>query len=199
MAFIGQWWANKMGTQRPTRRMWWGYTDIGRIQIPPNPKYLILTDRTTGKLWWVTFNAPSGTGDGFGYVALNDKFPCNSNIDGASNGPRTIPLPKVYNNCVIYDAYDEPVLGMADSQTIVRLIVDNGFLGASVETLKNQAGSAPLAPPVVLIQDTGITGFNAEQVTIILDILTATNGTYLVWKPSTLTQTSNPSPVQTYD
>src|ERR1700675_927294 len=133
-----------MGTQRPTRRLWWGYTDIGRIQIPPNPKYLILTDRDTGQLWWVTFNKTLASSDGFGYIAINSVFPCNSNIDGASNGPRTIPPPKVYNNCVIYDAYDEPVIGFLDAVNFVRLFVRGGVLGASVEHLNNQQGQAPL-------------------------------------------------------
>jgi hypothetical protein len=186
-----------MGTQRPTRRMWWGYTDMGRIQIPPNPKYLILTDRTSSKLWWVTFNAP-GASDGFGYVALNDKFPCNSYIDGASNGPRTVPSPKAYNNCAIYDAYAEPVIGFLNPSTFVRLIVDNGFLGVSVEQVKAQIGADPISPPIVLIQDTGTLSFNQELVTIILDANTSPLS-YLVWVPSTITQTPNPSPVQTFD
>lgn len=185
-----------MATQRPYRKMWWGYTDMGAIQIPPNPKYLILTDRTTGKLWWLTFNAPSGTSDGFGYVGINDQLPCKSSQrDGANNG-KLKPVPVTYNNCVVFDAYGEPLLGMQDSATLVRLIVDNGLLGVSLDTFNPQIGLDPNAPTITVMQDTGILSFNQEYVTIILS--KTTPGAY-AWVPTTLIQTPNPSAVQTYD
>lgn len=177
------------------KKQWWGYTDIGPVQIPPNPQYLILTDRGTGTLWWVTLNLASG---GTRRVAINSAFPCHTTIDGIGNGQNK-PTPKVYNNCNLFDAFAEPVVGFVDAQTLVRLIVRDGQLGVSVEPVNRQLGTDPQAPPLILIPDTGILGFNQVYATIILDTVAANNGTYVVWVPATLTQTPNPSPVQTYD
>jgi hypothetical protein len=180
------------------KKQWWGFTDIGPIQIPPNPQYLILTDRGTGTLYWITFNTSIASPDGFGYVAINTVFPCNTNIDAPTTG-QIDPQARTFNNCVVYDAYSEPIIGHVDDLNFVRLIVRNGTLGVSIEQKNRQMGYDPNTPPLNLVQDTGILGFNGEYVTLILDISTATNGTYAVWEPNTLTQTPNPSPVQTYD
>lgn len=187
-----------MSTQRPARKIWWGFFDMGAIQIPPNPKYLVITDRDTGQLWWVTFNLTTvPSSDGFGYVAVNSVLPANSYYDGASNGPQTIPPPRPYNNLVIYDAFDEPIIGFFDPSTYVRLIIRSGTLGISIEAVNPQFGTPPLGvPPLNLIQDTKILGFNTQYDTI---ILSTTSPNWVGWIPTILTQTPNPSPVQTYD
>lgn len=39
------------------RRLRSGYSDLGRVQIPPRPQIIILTDRVDGSQWMVSFNS----------------------------------------------------------------------------------------------------------------------------------------------
>lgn len=48
-----------------------GFTYLGSVSIPPAPLPLILTDRSTGKLWAVAFNVASGP-DTAGRISISD-------------------------------------------------------------------------------------------------------------------------------
>jgi hypothetical protein len=175
------------------RRQWWGYTDIGPVQMPPNPQYLILTDRTTGQLWWVTFVLSPNAPDGCGFVAISTVLPCNTTIDGPTPNSST-PTPVPYNNCEIFPAYGEPVLTVLNGATIVRLIVNNGLLGVSQEAVNVQFG-IPNAPPLwVIPQVAGYqnpkVGYNGEIVQISFDPIAP----FYTWTCSSITQTASPAP-----
>lgn len=64
-----------------------GYTDLGRIQIPPLSPAIVLTDRTDGSLWLLSFNN-SGTDQ----LSINSDFSAIQRKEGvriyeASTGP----------------------------------------------------------------------------------------------------------------
>lgn len=179
-----------MATQRPARKIWWGYYDMGAIQIPPNPKYFVLTDRVTAQLWWVSLNPNTNL------LVISTTLPANSYIDGASNGGQTVPKPKAYNNLVIYEAFDEPIIGFIDDTNFARLTVINGVLGVSLDKLNKQRGQAVIAPPLIMLPNTAILGYGSKYATVVLNPSSPTTLTITI---NTLTQTPNPSPVQTYD
>jgi hypothetical protein len=181
------------------RRQWWGYTDIGPIQIPPNPQYLILTDRNDGvTLWWVTFNNPGSPPGGF--VSVKSTLPADPPIDRPTKNAQD-PRPFVYDNCALWPAYGEPVLGVIDGNYFARIFVRGGTLGVSREQFNPSFGYT-WAAPLYLIQTVlnpvnPKLGYNGEYVQLILDI--TVNGTpsapTYAWIPYTLTQTPNPAPV----
>jgi len=182
-----------MSTPYQHRKRWWGFTNMGAIQIPPNPQPMVLTDRGTGEQWWVTFNTslyPSS--DGYGYVAIQSVLPCNQVNDAPAPGQLN-PRARPYNNCHFYDAYDEPIIGYLDAThtQYARLIVRNGFLGVDVIAVNPQAGWSQQAPSLDLLPDTGLLGFNGQFDTIILSI---TEPGWYAWYATTLTQTPNPPP-----
>ena len=178
----------------PHRRQWWGYTDMGPIQIPPNPQYMVLTDRTTGTQYWVTWaeSVTNPSPNGFGYVAINTALPGNQINTPPTGGPTPTP-PQNYNNCQFFDAFDEPVIGYLDGPNgmiiSARLIIDNGYLGVDVEQLSKQGGRGLTAAPLTLIQK--LLAYTREYVTIILSV---TDPGWYAWVPTTLTQTPNPPP-----
>lgn len=88
-------------------RVWYGWADIGAIQIPPMPVYLILTDRADGTLWWLTYSTSPAGDDGYGYISITTTQPPSSvNVDSLT-----------------FPAYDGPMLGQG------KLMVRSGFLG----------------------------------------------------------------------
>lgn len=111
-------------------RLWYGWTDLGPTQIPVNPPFIQLTDRTTGQLWWLSFNTTQhfqvpSNGDGLGYISINSASPPPGQ-------------PKV-----VFNAYEEPWFTISNAgndpanQGVLynaryRLIVDNSILGAEV-------------------------------------------------------------------
>ena len=176
-------------TTWPYRKQWWGYTDIGAIQIPPNPFYLILTDRADGTQWRVAFNTTQPSSDNLGYISITTSFPGNQIADGT-----TAPLPYPYQNCRFFDAYDEPVLGYMDTAqtTYGRLIVRSGYLGLEVLGVNKQLGVANIVGPLNIINDTAvILGFNQQYDTIILSV---TDPGWVAWVANVLSQTPNPAP-----
>lgn len=170
-------------TTWPYRRQWWGFTDIGPVQIPPNPQYLILTDRTTKALWWVFWNASTQQ------VGINSVLPANTTIDGPTTSALT-PRVVMYNNPAIYSAFDEPVIGFFDSQNFARLIVDQSALGFSVEQRNKQLGTAPQSAPLNIISS--ILGFNGTYATIILS--GTVSNPAVGYTVNTIVQTPNPPP-----
>lgn len=107
---IGDGWTNG----RP--RMWQGFADLGPIQIPPTPTYLVLTDRADGTLWWLSYNNTTDVRpDGFGDVSI---------ISGTTpNAKQT----------VTYAAYAEPYLTQ-DLGRFARILVRGGYLGIEEST-----------------------------------------------------------------
>lgn len=84
-----------------------GYTDMGRIRIPPLPRGIVFTDRDDGTLWLLGHTTDPAGPDGYGYVTLNDTFSARENAR-------------------VYDAYDGPLLG---KNPLIRLLVRGGQLG----------------------------------------------------------------------
>lgn len=164
--------------------------------------YLVLTDRVTGTLYWVTFNLNQGQQppDGLGRVAITTNLPANPPKDRPTANAQD-PKPFIYNNIALYDAWAEPIIGFWDPLTFSRLIVSNGSLGASLEVLDTpQGNNGPIAPPLYVIQTyVGVAnpkiGYNGEYVQIILTPgATKANPSY-TWVAYSLTQTPNPAPV----
>lgn len=93
------------------RRRWRaGYADFGRIQIPPLPFPLILTDRADGTLWLVSYTLTPPYSDGYGFITINSTLPTRPNRR-------------------IYAANEEPWL---PAPYPTRLIVRNGYLGVEI-------------------------------------------------------------------
>lgn len=72
-----------------------GYWDMGRITIPPLPPNIVLTDRGTGALWLVEYNAGSGL------VGINSVIPSTPDKQ-------------------IYASGEEPYVGDRRARLIVR-------------------------------------------------------------------------------
>lgn len=155
-----------MTTPYERRRQWWGYTNIGPVQIPPNPQIMVLTDRVTSIQHWVNYAPPT--------LTLVSTLPCNKTQDAATKG-QLDPQARPYNNCVFYDAYDEPIIGWLNDSTFGRLVVSNGSLLVVLETYNKQRGK-PITPPVYVMRGS-VVGFggNYAQVT-----LTAPGGNLLL-------------------
>lgn len=171
------------------RKQWWGYTDIGPIQIPPNPQYLVLADRDTGQLWWVNYDPASGL------VGINNVLPCNSPVDQPRPG-QINPTPKNYSNCVVYDAFDEPIIGYLDMQNFFRMCIRSGVLGVSFESANPQMGTIG-AMPLNLLPTNGILGLNQAYAVLMLAPGASSPVSASFWvgyTVYTLTQTPNPPP-----
>ncbi len=93
-----------------------GYTDMGRIRIPPLPYGTVLTDRADGTLWLLTHTQSLPGPDGEGYFSITDVI------------PRSV-------NTRVYAAYDEPPV---ESQPNMRVIIRNGSLGVEVPVDRGQ-------------------------------------------------------------
>lgn len=89
-----------------------GFTDMGRIRIPPLPKYIGFTDRDNGTIWYLQHTLTSPGVDGNGYISISDVQP----------GPD--------KDWVIYGPYDGPVIaGLRGQFPNIRLFVRGGYLG----------------------------------------------------------------------
>ena len=93
-----------------TRR--YGFTDLGRIRIPPLPVNIILTDRDDGTLWWLIHVTDPAGPDGYGYVAIESTIP-------------------TLTDKRIYAANEGPIL---PTEPRARLIIRGGYLGYEFET-----------------------------------------------------------------
>ena len=60
-----------------------GYTDIGKLSIPPEPRGVVLEDRVTGTLYGVTDNTTTG-----GILSTTVQARWNVNAYGPFAGPR---------------------------------------------------------------------------------------------------------------
>lgn len=103
------------------RRRLQGYTDLGPVQVPPRPRYIIMTDRADGTKWLLTHNLVDGP-DADGRIALSNTLP-------------TTP------DKVVYGAYEGPYVQESTHEQgspVLRLLVREGHLGyeeiGSVET-----------------------------------------------------------------
>jgi len=86
-----------------------GYVDFGANRVPQLPQWIGLTDRVSGIVWYLSHS------EDLGYVELTDERPAS--LDHS-------------DDAVIYPAFEEPfVPGLPN----VRLIVEGGLLGMSVE------------------------------------------------------------------
>lgn len=93
------------------RRTVHGYTDIGRIRIPPLPQYIVMTDRADGTRWLLTYNLSEGP-DGDGRISITDMLPSTPDV-------------------LLFGPYDGPYLDGTDQQgrPIIRLLIRSGRLG----------------------------------------------------------------------
>lgn len=91
-----------------------GYTDMGRIRIPPLPKWIGLTDRSTGTVWYLTHNITEFSSDGVGYISIIDV------------------QPRPDRDWVIYPPNDGPELAGDATHPNTRLFVRDAILGFEV-------------------------------------------------------------------
>ena len=91
------------------RRIWHGFTDLGRVAVPPLPGHTVLTDRATGTKYALTHE-----GDRIG---LDDVIPVTG------------------SDLIFYDPFTGPIL-LADNEVPIMLLVRNGFLGYESTTLE---------------------------------------------------------------
>jgi hypothetical protein len=147
----------------------------------------------------VTFNTflnPSP--DGLGHVAIQSQLPADPPIDRPTKNAQD-PRPFPYNNCVLYPAFGEPVVGFYDSIHQARLVVINGNLGVVVETIP-PGGTAFNPPPIYVIRTVvGVPNptmpFSGEYVQIILTPGTTWQNPNFTWTTLFMNQTPNPPPV----
>lgn len=88
---------------------YFGYFDLGPVQIPPLPPRVGLTDRTTGKVWYLGYDSTAQTQQGPGRMVLTDYVP---QPDAA--------------NFRVYAPWEGPFFWALGTQ--LRLGVDNGRL-----------------------------------------------------------------------
>lgn len=98
-------------------KMRYGYTDMGPIQIPTLPTYIVLTDRADGKLWLLEYSTTTLNADGAGYVGITTVLPTN----------------RPY---ITFAANEEPYF---PGTPLTRLIVRGGYLGAETANPDNAA------------------------------------------------------------
>lgn len=144
-------------------RMWYGYADFGPIQMPPVPRYIVLTDRTTGTAWWLTYNTDLTTADGYGYISITDTSPPSS------------------QESITFGAYDGPYLS-GPLGTTRQLFVRNGYLG--VEERQDRG--------IVDAESLQIYARKAGLNISMRHIIFSTTGNFYAWVPYTITQTANP-------
>lgn len=89
-------------------RTWYGYTDMGPIQIPPLPQAFLIQDRGDGTWWLLAYSITPPADDGLGYVSITDVIPSNVHYS-------------------VHEAYGEPVL-----EPGIRLLIRDGYLGYEV-------------------------------------------------------------------
>lgn len=92
------------------RRLRSGYSNFGGIRITVIPFPVILSDRTTGQQWLVSWSTNSSSVDGYGYLSVNSDV----NIE-QSYGVR------------VFAPLEGPVLLGSDGE--YTLMVRNGILG----------------------------------------------------------------------
>lgn len=188
----------------PWRKHWWGYTNLGTIQIPPPPKYTILTDRGDGvSLWLLTFNISEyPEPDGLGLIGINvtpvppwpsGGNPGNPNLDPMFPAGKW-PYGPYYGNVVIWKAYEEPWLRTPRGVTpylansLVRLVIVSGQLGVDVEPITS--ATVAISQERVICLQSAYPGYNVAWREIILTAASPGVG----WQDYTVTQTPNPGP-----
>lgn len=107
-----------------------GYTDLGRVRIPPLPQIVVLEDRADGTLWALTHDS-TGT-----YVGLTDE------------------LPGTRKDFFLYGAWQGPLV---PSDHRLRLLVRDGHLG--YEEVDHPVGVQDIDNARVLTRRTGATKF----------------------------------------
>jgi hypothetical protein len=188
-------------TTWPYRKQWFGYTNIGTIQIPPPPKYIILTDRADGEtLWWLTFDTVQYPyPDGLGLMGITNVPPWPSGIPGDPNNDPTFvagtwPTGTFYGNTQVYTPYNEPWINLPGAavgkygylkNVAIRLVVVGGYLG--METIPATVGTVQEANQRIFGLNV-YPGFNAPMREVILAMAYPGMG----WQNITVTQTPNP-------
>lgn len=118
------------------RRRVQGYTDLGRIRIPPLPQYTIMTDRADGTKWLLQWNTTHFSIDGNGYISITTVLP--STPDKLIYGPYEGPFVQEQN--------------AAQGNPVLRLLIRGGRLG--YESLQDQ-GVQSIDNPRVLTRRVG--------------------------------------------
>lgn len=196
-------------TTWPWRKMWYGFYNIGRIQFPAAPSFLVYTDRTTGQEWYLTYNtSTSPPSDGFGRVGFSSVPPWpagnNPTTSGIWGEGATTPTGPYYGKVHLYAAFEEPWLDQSQNTPLFpgyrwRLYIDNSTPGLELFQVGNSAQNGDQSTAnerLFALNLNGSTGYNVEMCEIIL------SNTYpgIAFNPLKVTQTPNPGPCnpQTY-
>lgn len=172
------------------RRQWWGYTDIGPVQIPAAPYYIVLTDRADGiTLWYLTFDTTQYPfPDGYGLVAISTTVP---KIGGGYAA-----------NLLTFTPYNEPYIGNMPTGYTGQLFVRSGDLGLNIQA-ENDPEYAPIQGTsnqanfgVFALPQNALVGFGnpSRQLIFSKGSLRPISG-FVAWIPWDVTQTPNPAPV----
>lgn len=105
------------------RRLRSGYTDLGRIQIPPRPQAIVLTDRGDGSKWLISFNTTAPE-----RLSIVSDYDTIQRIEGIR----------------IYEANDGPKM---DEDGEYTLIIRNGRLGFDYNRFPRQVSARDDSPP----------------------------------------------------
>lgn len=197
-----------ISTSELGRRQWWGFTDLGPNQIPPQPYYTVLTDRADGvSLWFLTFqtgqNVPNYL-DQLGTIAIitpnlnkfrdlgYGKVPTYSLFPGVGT---------VYADYMqVYYPENEPWLSNMPQGYAARLFVRSAVLGVEIfadnDPLYTAFGdqSQVTSPMIYALPQSGQTGFGQTFRQISWSDNTHATGptAFVGWKAWTITQTPNP-------
>lgn len=191
-----------------SRRQWWGFTDLGPIQIPPQPFYTILTDRSTGAYWYLTFQTgqlvPNYL-DQLGTIAIITPSLSNTLRDvGYGHVPTYALFPGIGSSYAAYAQLylpeNEPWLEGMPQGYAARLFVRNSVLGAEIfaenDPLYTSFGdqSQIVSAPIFALPQTANVGFGSA----FRRLFWSTNTTvlapigFVAWENWVITQTPNP-------
>jgi hypothetical protein len=147
--------------------MWYGFTDLGPIQIPVVPQFIMMTDRADGvTLWWLTFDTTVSYPDGLGTIAVTTTSP---------------PFGFPYQT---FGPYDGPYLN--GDAGFAKLFVRGGTLGVDEEP--TPVGLEDIEGLQVYARQAGL---NIPMRQIILGGSDSLGNLY-GWVPYTYVQTPNP-------
>jgi hypothetical protein len=197
----------------PYKRQWWGWTNLGPIQIPPQPEYQVFIDRADNTTkWYLTFDPAQVYPDGLGTIAVTTVLPAIVGKGGYAAFQRlraqfgtadpTQPIFPLGASTPNQPIFEEPYISNMPQGFSGKLFVRGGTLGVDIFTADGPARTQSQVMDRVLGQTNangelifamplnGLVGFGNHFRRIIWkgDIATG----FVSWSDWLVTQTPNP-------